>query len=408
MSDADAASMPTGEPVGRVTLVEGRARPLWAGHPLVYAGAIASVDGTPSTGDAVAVADSDGRLIGVGVWHAEAVVRVRLLRSGAGVLDQELIGRRVRRAAALRTDVLKLPARTDAWRLVHGDGDGLNGAVADRFGAYVVLQVTTLAAAQRRPWLAAALMDEDGVEGVWERPSPRFATAEGFHAGGGRLAGTEPPEEIEIVEDGVRYGVDLRKGQKTGHFLDQRDNRRRFAEVASAGRVLDLFAGTGGFGLAAAVAGATSVLAVDVSARALARLTSNAARNDATERVALREEDAFSAVRALTEEKGRFDAVSVDPPRMASSRGELKGALRGYRDLNAHAISLVTPGGFLATSSCTGALTEDAFLRMLRDAALRARRRLQVLHVSGQAPDHPWLTAVPEGRYLKHVLARVV
>ncbi len=401
---------PDAEPPGppRVTLAKGRARPLWAGHSNVYEGAIEGVEGVPVDGGDVDVLDHRGRFVGRGVWNGRSVVRVCVLRSTRGDLDAAFVLRRVRRAVELRRDVLRLPAVSDAWRVVHGDGDRLPGVVADRYGDWVVLQVTGRAMADRRGALAAALLVATGARGVWERAAPRFAERDGFHAGGGRLAGETPPETIDIAEHGVRFRIDVVRGQKTGHFLDQRDNRRAFGALCEGRRVLDAFCGSGGFGLAALAAGAASVVALDQSQRALARTTVNAEMNGVHAYIETREGDGFAALAALHEAGERFAAVSLDPPRFASSRREVPAALRGYSELNARALSLVERGGLLATSSCTGAVSEHDFLVMLRDAAVRARRRVQVLRVTGAAPDHPWLTAVPEGRYLKHVLVRVL
>jgi len=392
-----------------VVLSKGRAKPAWAGHPLIYAGAIERVDGSPATGDEVDVLDHKGRYIGRGVFHAEAPVRVRIYRTERGPLDADFVRGRIEDAARLRTDILGLAARTDAYRLVHGDGDRFPGLAADRYGAWVTVSVSARAAADRREAIAAALLGLPGVEGVWERPQKAFAEVEGFHAGGGRLAGAAPPDTVTVREGGVEYSVDLRAGAKTGHFLDQRDNRARFAALCGGRTVLDAFSGTGGFGLSALVAGgAGSVLALDVSGRALTRLGANAELNGVADRVKTKAGDGFESLRELDAAGRRFGAVSLDPPRFAASRRELPGALRGYHEVNLRAIRLTEKGGILATSSCTGVLDEPSFLRMLRDAAADAGRRVQVLHVGGQGPDHPWLTAVPESRYLKFVLARVL
>lgn len=402
------AAPPPGAALPRVVLAKGRARPLWAGHANVYEGAIERVEGDPEDGGEVVVVDHRERVVGRGVWTGGSTVRVRILRSTDGPLDAEFVLRRVRRAAELRTAVLGLDAVTDAWRVVHGDGDRLPGVVADRYGDWVVLQVTNRAMADRRPALAAALLDVLGARGVWERAAPRFAEREGFHPGGGRLVGETPPDVVDVQEHGLRFRVDVVRGQKTGHFLDQRDNRRAFGALCAGRRVLDAFCGTGGFGLAALAGGAASAVALDQSPRALERTLENAGLNTVTSRLETLEGDGFAALRALEEAGERFGAVSLDPPRFATSRREVEGALRGYLELNVRAMGLLERGGLLATSSCTGAVSEDQFLTMLRDAAVGARRRVQVLRVSGAAPDHPWLTAVPEGRYLKHVLARVL
>lgn len=411
MSEAESSDAPdasSGDGTPRVVLAKGRALPLWAGHSAVFEGAVERVEGAPADGAEIDVVDERGRFVGRGVWNGASVVRVTVLRSTPGPLDDDFVARRVRRAVELRRGVLGLDTVTDAWRVLHGDGDRLPGVVADRYGDWVVLQVSNRAMADRRAALAAALLEALGAKGVWERADTRFADREGFAAGGGRLAGDVPPDSVEIREHGVRFLVDVVKGQKTGHFLDQRDNRHAFGALCGGRRVLDAFCGTGGFGLAALAGGARAVVALDQSPRALERAVQNAGSNGVHDRLETLEGDGFAALRALEEASERFGAVSLDPPRFARSRRELEGAMRGYLELNTRGLSLVERGGLLATSSCTGAVTEEAFLTMLRDAAVRARRRVQVLRVSGAAPDHPWLTAVPEGRYLKHVLVRVL
>jgi 23S rRNA (cytosine1962-C5)-methyltransferase len=394
----------------RVVLADRHARPAWAGHPVVYSGAIDRVEGdAPATGDEVDVVDTKGRFIGRGVWHGEAAVRVRIYRWTEGPVDAEFLRRRVADAVALRRDVLRLPARTDAWRVVHGDGDRLPGVVADRYGDWIVLQVTSRGAADRRAAVAEALLAETGAKGVWERAATAFAEAEGFHPGGGRVAGEAAPETVDVREDGIVWRVDLRGGPKTGHFLDQRENRAAFAALCGGRRMLDVFCGTGGFGIAAAkLGGAASVLSVDASKPSLERVAENAGLNGVTDRVTTRAGDAFDVLRDLEKEGAKFDAVSVDPPRFAASRKELRGAARGYHELNLRAMRLLAHGGLLATSSCTGVLTDEEFETIVRDAAVDARRRVQVIRRGGQGGDHPWLTAVPESRYLKHLVARVL
>jgi 23S rRNA (cytosine1962-C5)-methyltransferase len=394
--------------MARVVLADRHAKPAWAGHPNVYEGAVDRVEGEPATGDEVDVVDQKGRHVGRGVWHATSPVRVRIYRADEGPLDAAFVRSRIAEAVALRRDVLRLPERTEGYRVVHGDGDRFPGLVADRYGPWIVVQVTTLAAAQRREAIASALMEECGASGVWERAATTYAEAEGFHPGGGRLAGDAAPETIAFREDAVTWKIDVRGGAKTGHFLDQRDNRLHFATLCRGRRVLDVFSGTGGFGIAALAAGAESAVAIDASKASIERLTENAHANGVAARLEARAGDAFDELRALVGANARFGAVSVDPPRFASSRRELDGAVRGYREVNLKAMQLLDPGGILATSSCTGVLSDEDFERIVRDAAVDARRRVQVLRRGGQGPDHPWLTAVPESRYLKHFLARVL
>lgn len=390
-----------------VVLASRQARPVRAGHPAVYDGSVERVEGAPSTGDEVRVVDSAGRVVGRGVFHATAPMRVRVYSREDEPLDEAFLRGRLERAAAARRSGSGLLDRTNSYRLAHGAGDGLSGLVVDVYAGFAVVQITALAMARRREPLSRCLLELPGIRGVWERASTSHAKLEEFPPGGGRLGGDTPPALVEVVEDGVRYGVDLRGGAKTGHYLDQRDNRHQFALRSTDRTVLDAFSGTGGFGLAALVGGARSVLALDGSGPALATAEANAARNGVQDRLETRRGDAFAALRDLESAGARFGAISVDPPRFARGRRELRGALRGYRELFSRALRMVEPDGVFAATSCTGVVSDADFDRVLRDAAADADVRLQIVRRSAQPADHPFLTSVPEGRYLKHALGYV-
>lgn len=388
-------------------LRRGKARPIWAGHPWVLSGAVEKVEGEPSNGDVVLVRDHEARAIGRGFYAPDSPIRVRMLtRDPEERIDAGFFLRRVRRAVDLRR-LVGLPSETTtAWRLVHSDGDRLPGVVADVFGAHAVLQLTVRGMEDRRAEIADALAAEAGVEGVYLRRVPAFERAEGLAGAEGNLRPTPVPETIEARERGTVFLVEPVAGQKTGHYLDHRDNRALFAPFARGRRVLDAFTGTGGFAIAAARAGAAEVIAVDSSAHALEVGERNAAANGVTEKIRFEKDDVFARLRSLEDRGERFDAVVLDPPRMASRRKDLGRALRGYKELNLRAMRILREGGILATASCTGLVTEDAFEKALRDAALDAGRDLVVLHRRGQGPDHPWSVTAPEGRYLKFLLGR--
>jgi 23S rRNA (cytosine1962-C5)-methyltransferase len=385
-----------------IRLSKGRARPVWAGHPWVLSGAIGSVTGVPSAGDVVLVKDHDGRPIGPGFFSPRSTIRVRMLAMDPEVkIDEEFFLRRIRAAAALR-EGLGLPStETDAYRLIHADGDRLPGVVADRYGATIVVQLTVAGMERRRAEIAAALLELPGVEGVLLDPVANFREIEGLTAEGGLLAGVAPAGEISVKENGVRFLVDPAKGQKTGHFADHRENRATVRRLAESGTALDCFTGTGGFALAAALGGAREVLGLDSSSYALKTAARNAGRNDVADRMSFEKGDVFGLLRKFEKEGRRFHTVIVDPPSMAHRRSELAGALRGYKELNLRALRLVEDGGLFFTASCTGILSREDFDTMLRDAALDAGRHVVVIAESGQAPDHPWPIAVPEARYLK-------
>lgn len=390
-----------------VRLRRGRARPLWAGHSWVLSGAIESVTGEPEAGTIVLVRDHAGREIGRGFYAPASPIRVRMLtRDPAETIDFEYFAKRIRRAVEIRR-LLGLPADdTTAYRLVHSDGDGLPGVVVDVFGEHAVVQLTVRGMEDRRDVLAAALAEIAGVKGALLRRVTAFEEGEGLAGAEGNLLPVPVPEEIAAVERGLSFLVRPAVGQKTGHYLDHRENRALFRRFAAGRSVLDLFCGAGGFSLAAAAGGAREVLGIDSSGPSLAAAADNARRNGFGDHVRFDKGDVFRVLRDLEAAERRYDAIVIDPPRMASRRKDLEKALRGYKELNLRAMRLLAPGGILATASCTGLVAEEDFERKIRDAALDAKRELTVLHRQGQAPDHPWSIAAPEGRYLKFLLGR--
>ena len=391
-----------------VHLVRGRAKPVWAGHPWIYAASIASVEGEPADGDVVEIRDDARRWVARGFWNSRSLLRVRVLTMDEAATDPAaVVAARVRSAWALRTDA-GVTAETDAFRLIHSEGDGLPGVIADHYAGWVVVQISVLGMERLLEPLARALGEAASPRGIWLRGGARHAKAEGVGAGDRALAGPAPPETVWVRERGVGFGVDLRAGAKTGHFPDQRENRARFAALCRGRRVLDAFCGTGGFALHALVnGGAASALCVDGSVPALEGLRRNAARNAVKEKVQDVEEDGFLAMRRLSGAGERFGAISVDPPRLAEKKHDIEGALGAHRDLHLRAMEMLEDGGILAASSCSGAVGDVPFEETIRDAARLAKRRVQVLYRGGQGPDHPWSPATPEGRYLRFVLARV-
>ncbi|MEN8149317.1 MAG: class I SAM-dependent rRNA methyltransferase [Planctomycetota bacterium] len=386
-----------------VHLRAGRDRPVRGGHPWVLSGAVASVAGDPATGDVVEVAAADGSAIGRGFFAGKARIRVRMLTADPEVvIDDGFFARRVERAVETRRRFGLPREDTTVYRLIHSEGDRLPGLVVDRYGEYLVVQVTVRGMERRREEVAGALAALPGIRGALLRTVGRRSGEEEVEASDGPLFGEALPERILVRENGVRFRVDGAGGQKTGHFADHRENRALVMRLARGGRVLDAFTGTGGFALAAAVGGAEDVTGIDSSPSSLAAAEENVRANrlDA-KRVRFVREDVFRALRRLEGEGAAFDLVVLDPPRMAASRREVKGALRGYKELNLRALRLVRDGGVLATASCTGMISEAEFTRTVRDAAFDAGRDFTIHHRTGQGPDHPWPLAAGEGRYLK-------
>ena len=380
----------------------GRDRPLRAGHPWVFAGAIARGLSEIAAGDPVRVRAADGRVVGTGYANPTTTIAVRLLAHADEPVDDALVARRIDDALALRRAVLP---EASALRLVNGEGDAFAGVVADRYADVVVCQFLTAGAARLAPAVVAALAARLAPRTIYERSEGAVRREEGLANAVGVLAGAEPPVPLEIEEDGARYLVDVVHGQKTGFFLDQRETRRRVRLLAAGRRVLNLFAYTGAISIAAARGGAERVVSVDSSRGALELAEAAWARNDLPAGPASWiEHDVFDYLRAEAE---RHDLIVVDPPPFVRRRRDFSAGLRGYKDVNLHAFRRLEPGGLLLTCSCSQHVPADVFRDTVAAAAADAGRIARVVAEWGHPPDHPVALAHPEGRYLKALLVAV-
>jgi len=397
-----------GLPTATVVLKRQRARPFFGRHPWVLESAVAKVEGTPGDGDVVDLATHDGRFVARGLWNPHSRIRVRLYAfDPATKLDDGFWRGRIETAVALRRD-LGLDDRAGAARLVNSEGDDLSGLIVDRYGEYLAVQVTALAIARRLETVCDVLESAMSPRGILLRGAERgLAKLEGLALPDRLIRGVAPTGPIFVHEHGLRFGVDLTEGQKTGYYLDQRDNRHAAARHARGRRVLDMFCYSGGFAVACAVSGgARSVLAVDASGRAAALARANAELNGAAN-VTVEESDAFEKLDALSAAGERFGMIVLDPPKFARSRAAVDDALRAYHRVNRVAVELLEPGGILVTCSCSGSVTRDDFHRMLAGVAQRAGRPIQILESRGAAADHPVSASCLEGEYLTCVIARV-
>ncbi|MEI7781677.1 MAG: class I SAM-dependent rRNA methyltransferase [Planctomycetota bacterium] len=385
-----------------------RARPFFGRHPWVLDSAVLRVEGAPTDGAVVDLATHDGNFVARGLWNAASRLRVRLYAFDAATkLDTAFWQARIESAVKLR-QVLGLDDRAGAARLVNSEGDNLSGLIVDRYGDHLAVQVTALAMAHRLEEICDTLEAVVKPAGILLRGAERgLAKLEGLHLADRLVRGTAPAGPIFVHEHGLKFGVDLTEGQKTGYYLDQRDNRQAAARYARGRRVLDMFCYSGGFSVACAqTGGAASVLAVDSSAKATALAKANADLNGAAN-VAVETADAFEKLDALAAAGERFGMVILDPPKFARSRASLDDALRAYHRINRVAVGLLEPGGILVTCSCSGSVSRDDFLQMLAGVAQRSGRPLQLLECRGAAPDHPVSASCLEGEYLKCVIARV-
>ena len=401
-----------------VVLKAGRERSVLKGHPWIFSGALEDVDAAsaPSAGETVEVVSARGEKLGCGWYSPASQIRVRMVafaRDGGGVVVPA-VGDLVGSAVGRRADFFA-HGYTNAVRLINAESDRLPGVVADYYAGHVVIQLTSAGADAHRDEIADALMTyAPFCLGVSERLDLKDREKEGLPISDAdlafrRLRGAEPPAEIEIVEGPCRFLVDVRKGHKTGFYLDQRDARMLVGSLANGCEVLNCFSYTGGFGLFARACGAAKVTQVDISGDALALAKRNEGLvhmcGTAMEYV---EADVFGYLRKCRDEGRSFDLIVLDPPKFAATKSQVMKAARGYKDINLLAMKLLKPNGYLATFSCSGAMTPELFDQVLAEAAVDAKREFQVVARTRQGQDHPVALSFPEGFYLKGVILRSI
>ena len=397
--------------MAKVVLKKGRERSLIRRHPWIFSGAIESADEGVEAGGIVEVVSAGGATLGFGAYSPASQIRVRMLSFGHRPVEIEsLVRDRVFSAVARRSDFF-VGEYTDAVRLINAESDLLPGVVVDFYAGWAVCQMTSAFADRYKDLIADAVMTAaPGCMGVSERLDVDVRAKEGLEVGSfAVLKGEEPPELIEIKEGDCKFLVDVRKGHKTGFYLDQREARAAVGALATNCEVLNCFSYTGGFGVFARANGAEKVTQVDISADALALAKKNAELlglcHINTDFV---EADVFKFLRSCRDENRTFDLIVLDPPKFAESKSQVMKAARGYKDINLLAMKLLRPGGYLATFSCSGAMTGDLFDKILMEAAEDAGRDFQIVSRTRQAADHPVLVSFPEGLYLKGVILRSV
>jgi len=399
------------EPItGQLVLKRGREKPVLNRHPWIFSGAIAQTAGALTPGGLAQVVDSNGRYLATAYFNPHSQIRARILTWDAQeAIDRAFWRGRLARALAARR-ALQLAPATNAYRLVNAEADGLPGLIVDRYDQFLVVQCLTLGIEARKQQFIELLAELVQPAGIVERSDVDVRAKEGLPPAVGVCWGASPPTLLTILENGLRFAVDLHGGHKTGFYLDQRDNRALATRPAFvAGQtVLNLFAYTGAFAVYAAAAGAGAITNVDSSYDALQLAEHNLALNGyARAQDEYIAGDAFELLRFFRDTQRQFDMVILDPPKFAHSRNDVERAARGYKDLNWLALRLLRPGGVLVTCSCSGLVSADLFQKIVFGAAIDAQRDAQILHLLGQAPDHPILLTFPEGAYLKGLLCRV-
>ena len=372
-------------------------------HPWIFQKMVEKPEQKPKPGSIVEIYDREGQFAGRGFYNGHSRIALRVLTADPDeAVDEAFFSRKIAQAVALRREVLKLDAVTDAYRLIHSEGDGLSGLVVDRFADTLVIEYFSAGMFKQRDLIRRCLLEHFPNATLYWFAEEHVQKQESFDCGI-----PAPPAPSVIHEHGVQFQAAPGTKHKTGFFADQRDNRKLLSEFCNGKRVLDLCCNSGGFAIyAKTIGGADEVVGVDLDEEILGSAERNARLNKA--RVRFVQADIFHWLRDISvNKKDLFDVVVLDPAKMTRDREQVIPALKKYLDMNKLALAAVKPGGIFLTCSCTGLVSEEQFLDMLRRAAFYANRTVQVLKISGAGPDHPFLAHVPESRYLKAVFCRV-
>lgn len=389
----------------KIVLKHGKEKFLRRGYPWVFRNQVARVEGGPSRGDTVHICDYRGRVYGQGLYHDASQITGRFLTADPDVaIDDDFWRGRVERAIALRTRAM---GNATHARLIYGESDGIPGTIVDRYGDVVTWSTLCYGMEQRRDQILDAVKSMVDVRAIVERNDSDLRAKDDLHERKGLVSG-DLPDEVIIEEDGVRFRVDVLDGPKTGFFIDQRLNRGMLRMFAREANVLDVFSADGGFGLHAAAAGAASIHAIDASEAAMERLRNNAEMNGVADRYRFETTDALDRLASLAAEGVTYDLIILDPPAFAKSKRHRESAKRAYQSININAFRMLKPGGILATSSCSQAVDEAHFQKIVRYAAKSAGVSVRLLARGYQPPDHPVLDTMPETAYLKLFVYQVI
>lgn len=390
-----------------LVLEEGKEKSAQRKHPWIFSGAIRRVQGEPKPGDTVEVRSAHGEFLGLAAYSPESQIRARFWTFRERLpIDREFFSRLLDRAIENRKSRgFDIQDPKSAFRLVYAENDGIPGCIIDKYAQVISVEILSAGAEKFRKDIYELLTEKLSPTGILERCDSDVRTKEGLPLRKGVVYGNVPKEPVEILENGIRFDIDVWNGHKTGYYLDQRDARAEVGIFARGKRVLNCFSYTGGFGLFALKNGAVSVTEVDVSKEAIAIAQTLIRKNGFDEnRAELLEADVFSYLRKCRDSRREFDLIVLDPPKFIENKSHLAKGSRGYKDINLLALKLLAPGGMLATFSCSGLMTMDLFQKIVADAALDAHREVQIIHRFGQPADHPIKSSFPEGQYLKGLL----
>jgi 23S rRNA (cytosine1962-C5)-methyltransferase len=381
-----------------VTLKKGKDSAVKAGHPWVYRSLIMAVEEMPEPGDVVRVNSGRGRFLGLGFYNPRSEITIRILTRNDEPVDKEFFKKRLMLADSKRAKISK---STDAYRLIFSEADFLPGLIVDRYGKYLSIQTLALGMDNFKETISDLLMELLNVEGIYERNDPPVRKMEGLPLHKGFLRGNFPIL-MPVTENNIVFNVDLQNGQKTGLYLDQRENREALKPLVEGKEVLDCFCYNGGFGLYALRYGALKVLGTDISDGSIEMARENLKKNQMDETSATFETgNTFDILRKFDKEKRFFDVVILDPPSFTKGKESLEGAIRGYKEINLRALKILRPGGYLVTFSCSYYMNQELLLEIITEASSDAHRSSFLIRTLAQSGDHPVLLGVPETYYLK-------
>jgi 23S rRNA (cytosine1962-C5)-methyltransferase len=394
--------------VPQVILLPGREKSLLRKHPWIFSGAIKNIIGDPEAGASVEIVDANGNHLGIGAFSGTSKIRVRMWTfDPEETIDQAFFHRKINQSLCVRENIAGLQ-KTNAMRIVFGENDGLPGVIADQYGEVVVLQLSSAGAYYWRDVIIAELVQQTTCACLYEKSDADILQLEGLHEVVKMQHGSLADDRLIIEENGIKFSLDILDGQKTGYYLDQRNNRSLVAEYSSGKKLLDCFCFSGGFSLNALAAGAASVTAVDSSSAALQLFGENIRLNSLDPlKVEMVNDNVFEYLRKLRDRGLQYDVIVLDPPKFAPTASQAERAARAYKDINMLAFKLLASSGILCTFSCSGGVSLTLFQKIVADAALDAGRSAQIIKYLHQAEDHPISMPFPEGEYLKGLICSV-
>ena len=391
----------------KLILKKGREKAVLRRHPWIFSGAVKSISGDPEPGETVAVTDSNGQFLALAAYSPTSQIRARIWSwDEKQSIDLDFFRERIAKAIKLREKWIDMD-QTSAYRLIHAESDNLPGLIVDRYNDFLVIQILSAGIERWRDEITQVLIDLVDPAGIYERSDVTVRELEGLEERKGSLYGKTPNRPILITENRIEFKVDLTSGQKTGFYIDQRDNRQFCREISQGKTVLNCFAYTGGFTAYSLAGGAESILSIDSSEEAIHLAKENVLLNQGSlDKCNWIVGDVFEELRTLRDQGQHFDLVILDPPKFAPTASQAQQAARGYKDINLYGFKLLKPGGTLMTFSCSGGIDERFFQKIVADAALDAGVDAQILYRLSQSSDHPTHLAFPEGTYLKGLVIR--